>query len=275
MLALSGVAARVSGRLIVSGVSFDVQAGQVLGIVGPNGAGKTTLLRVLNGELAASQGEVLLRGRPLSDYSDRELAHRRGYLAQRSGLEFAFSVVEVVLLGRTPHLGRTSGARNLEIAERAMDLTGVSHLADRWYTELSGGERQRVQLARVLAQILDADEPLLILDEPTASLDLHHQHLTLRCVREVAARGAAVIVVLHDLALAGQYTDRVLVLESGRVLARGAPGTVLDPETVRRAFGVTAHRVCIDELGLSLVVASGPDERRDDSAAEQERGTGT
>jgi len=258
-LDLSNVSVSAGRRMILDAVSFSVAPGEVLGIVGPNGAGKTTLLRVLTGELVPRPGSAKLGGRELRSQSVAELARQRAYLPQQSSLDFGFSVLEVVLLGRTPHRARESQRMSLDISERAMALCSVSELGARPYLELSGGEQQRVQLARVLAQIWEPSDAarLLLLDEPTASLDLSHQHTTLESVRRFAESGVAVVVVLHDLALAAQYTDRLLLLAGGRVLDQGKTGDVLTPANVSRAFGVQSHEITIDAAGLRLIVASG------------------
>jgi len=261
VLELRDVCVKVGQRSLLSAVSFRMAPGEVLGVVGPNGAGKTTLLRVLTGELAPRPGSVSLGGQELARLSVATLARQRAYLPQQAALDFGFSVLEVVLLGRTPHRSRESQRVSLEIATRAMELADVTPLAARPYLELSGGEQQRVQLARVLTQIWDGaagQSRLLLLDEPTASLDLRHQHSTLSSVRRFAASGVTVVVVLHDLALAAQYADRLLLLEAGRIVGFGKTRDVLTLDNVSRTFGVTSHHVTVAETGLSLIVASGP-----------------
>lgn len=230
---------------LLDDVSLTVVPGEVVAIVGPNGAGKSTLLRVLCGDLCPTTGEVVLLGRALQAWPVREQARLRAVLPQQSTLMFAFTAREVVLLGRAPHAG---GPRDEAIAGAALATVGIGHLSDRWYTSLSGGEQQRVQLARVLAQIwepVDALPRALLLDEPTNSLDLTHQHHTLALARQWARQGVAVVAVLHDLNLAAQYADRIVLMHAGRIAAAGPPDAVLTTEGIEAVFGlpvqVTRH----------------------------------
>lgn len=239
MLEAQDISVERGRRALVRDVSLVLEPGQSVAIVGPNGAGKTTLLRALSGEIAPTAGKVLLHGRELARWSKEELARARAVLPQSSSLDFPFTVGEVVLMGRMPH-GR-SARRDMEIAQAALELVGAAQLADRLYTTLSGGERQRVQLARVLAQIWEGDEPrYLLLDEPTASLDLAHQQATMRTARRFARRGVGVVAVLHDLNLAAQHADRIVVLSDGRVVAAGPARDALTPDIIRGVFGIEA-----------------------------------
>jgi iron complex transport system ATP-binding protein len=244
------------GARLLHGASLAVRAGEVLAVLGPNGAGKSTLLKCLGGELSPSRGSVHLNGQPLNDWSPGESALRRAVLPQHSPLSFPFTALEVTLMGRIPHGG--PGPGDVGIAAEAMSAAAVEHLADRSYTTLSGGERQRVHLARVLAQIwepLPAHEPrYLLLDEPTASLDPAHQHATLTLARQWARRDVGVVVVLHDLNLAAQYSDRVAVLKAGQILATGTPADVLQPSLIAEAFGLAVHVLAHPDLGCPLIV---------------------
>ena len=238
MLALHDATVRVGPATLLDGVSLEARPGEVLAVVGPNGAGKTTALRALSGEAAPSAGAATLDGAPLAGLEARALARRRAVMPQASTLPFDFSVLEVVLLGRTPH--RATRAADLEAAHRALVEAGVEAFAGRRYPTLSGGEQQRVHLARALAQLdgpADAARYLL-LDEPTSALDLAHQHAVLRTARRRAAEGVGVVAVLHDLNHAAQYADRVAVLARGRLVACGPPRDVLTAEVVAEAFGV-------------------------------------
>ena len=239
MLALHDATVRIGPATLLDGVSLAVRPGEVLAVVGPNGAGKTTALRALSGESAPTAGAATLDGAPLADVGSGPLALRRAVMPQASSLPFDFSVLEVVLLGRTPH--RSTRAADLDAASRAMDAAGVAAFADRRYPTLSGGEQQRVHLARALAQLdgpATAGPRYLLLDEPTSALDLAHQHAVLRTARRRAAAGDGVLAVLHDLNHAAQYADRVAVLAAGRLVACGAPRDVLTAEVVAEAFGV-------------------------------------
>ncbi|OYT70495.1 MAG: heme ABC transporter ATP-binding protein [Chloracidobacterium sp. CP2_5A] len=250
----------LGGRCLLDDVSLALAPGEVTALLGPNGAGKSTLLKALSGDLQPTQGAVYLDGRPLDGWSLVERAQRRAVLPQESSLAFPFTAFEVVLLGRAPHVALAETPHDIAIARQAMQRTGVEHLALQRYPSLSGGERQRVQFARALAQIW---EPLphgaarwLLLDEPTASLDLAHQYEAMAVARQLAQDGVGVIVVVHDLNLAAYVADRVVALDRGRVAAEGRPEDALTPERIRSIFGlevsVTPHprhgRPCIVPL---------------------------
>ncbi|MEV5976026.1 heme ABC transporter ATP-binding protein [Streptomyces sp. NPDC052114] len=236
-----GLRVRLGGRDVLSGVSLAARAGEVLALVGPNGAGKSTLLAALAADLAPDEGVVRVCGRPASGWPAPELALRRAVLPQSAALSFPFVVEEVVRMGRAPWAGTRLADDDDRIVREAMAATEVGGFAARPFSALSGGERARVALARVLAQ----RAPLLLLDEPTAALDLRHQELVLRICRERAAAGDAVVVVLHDLGLAAAYADRVAVLRGGAVAAEGAPGEVFEEgllsEVYRQPVEVFPH----------------------------------
>ena len=226
-------------------------------MVGPNGAGKSTLLRALAGDVATAGGDVRLAGRPLGRWRPVELARARAVVLQHAGLDFDFTALDVALLGRAPHSGVLRHTRDIAIAAAALAACGAAHLRGRAYPTLSGGERQRVQLARALAQIWDVrpDAPrYLLLDEPTAALDLAHQHHVLQKLLEWAQRGTGVLVVLHDLNLAAAYADRVLVLRAGRSVACGPPAEALTAAVVEVAFDIRVALVDAPGLSRALIV---------------------
>ncbi|WP_372459850.1 heme ABC transporter ATP-binding protein [Streptomyces anatolicus] len=235
------VRVRLGGRDVLAGVSVAARAGEVLALVGPNGAGKSTLLAALAADLPADAGVVRVGGRPAADWSAPELALRRAVLPQSAALSFPFTVEDVVRMGRAPWAGTLAADDDDRVVREAMAATEVGGFAGRPFSALSGGERARVALARVLAQ----RAPLLLLDEPTAALDLRHQELVLRICRERAAAGDAVVVVLHDLGLAAAYADRVAVLRGGALAAEGAPGDVFEEgllsEVYRQPVEVFPH----------------------------------
>ena len=252
MLAVQGLSYAVGGRDLLHGVSFELRPGELLAVVGPNGAGKSTLLKTLCGDLAPSAGSIALDGRPLSQWTGLEQARRRAVLPQESSLSFPFAVFEVVLMGRHPHHRGAPSPNDHRAAKAALERTDTFSLAGREYPTLSGGEKQRVQLARALTQIWELPETgnrYLFLDEPTNNLDLAHQHHSLRVAKRFAAEGTGVLAVLHDLNLAAQYAERILILCRGRSVAVGAPADVLTTETLCHAFGtpvlVTRHP-CFD-----------------------------
>lgn len=249
------VGVSVHGRPILDNVNFSVEAGEFVVLGGPNGAGKSTLLRVLSGELAPTSGDISFQGRALAAHTPLDLARRRAVLTQHASTAFPFVAREVVALGRSPW--RDEG-KSAAIVDRCMAETGIAALRSRQVHTLSGGEAQRVHFARTLAQLDGAPSPpVLLLDEPTSSLDLAHQHGVLRLARGLADQGAAVVCVLHDLNLAAQYADRLVLLARGAVAAEGAPAAILTPPLLRRLFSLDAVVVPHPTLGFPVVIATG------------------
>jgi iron complex transport system ATP-binding protein len=249
---------RVRSAVLLQNVEVSVRPGRVTAVVGANGAGKSTLLRLLSGELEPTAGGVWLDDRPISGMAARDVARRRAVMPQASTLNFPFRVFDVVLLGRTPHVRGREAASDRDAVLGALETARALDLADRRYTTLSGGERQRADFARALAQVWNPTAQrsrYLLLDEPTASLDLARQHEVLHAVAGFARGDVGVLVVLHDLNLAARYADEVLVLKEGRVAAQGAPWSVLTPGRIEDAFGlpvVVTNHPCHD---CPLVVA--------------------
>jgi ABC-type cobalamin/Fe3+-siderophores transport system ATPase subunit len=242
MLELRDVAFGYGDRSVLEGVSLELRAGRVVGLLGPNGAGKSTLVRLAAGLLRPARGSVRLDGRDLASWRRREVASRLALLPQDGVMPPAFTGREIALMGRTPHLGWLSpeGPADREAVERALRLADASAFADRRVGELSGGERQRLLLARALAQ----EPSVLLLDEPTVHLDLGHQLAMLELVVDLARRrDLAVLAVYHDLNLAAQSCDELLVLHGGRIAARGAPDEVLRSELVAAVYGVELELV--------------------------------
>ena len=242
ILSARGLGYSVGPARLLRDVDLDASPGEVLAVVGQNGAGKSTLLKLLSGELTPTAGEVLVNGRALSGFVPHELALRRAVLPQQTILQFAFKARDVVLMGRSPHLrGTWATLEDEEIAERSMCVTETERFASRVYTSLSGGEQSRVNLARVLTQ----QAPILLLDEPTSSLDLRHQELIMRTARALATdEGACVLAVLHDLNLAAAYSDRIAVLQDGALLTVGTPDEVLDSNLLSDAFDCPLEVIC-------------------------------
>jgi iron complex transport system ATP-binding protein len=241
-------------KIVLADLNLELRPGEVLGVLGPNGAGKSTLLGALCGELRADQGKVLLDQRRIGEWEGAHRAQRLAVLPQTSTLDFAFSVEEVVGMGRLPH--QTGRQRDEEVIAAALHAADVGHLTGRRYTALSGGERQRVHLARVLAQLWPGEAgQTLLLDEPTSMLDPLHQHTTLQAVRAFADHGAAVLVILHDLNLAARYCDRILLLDNGRPHALDTPQQVLRPESLKAVFGLDVLVQAHPERGHPLIIA--------------------
>ncbi|MFB7178353.1 heme ABC transporter ATP-binding protein [Streptomyces sp. NPDC056257] len=241
---------RLGAREVLSGIDLTARSGEVLALVGPNGAGKSTLLAALAADLPAASGEVRIDGRPVGDWSAPDLALRRSVLPQSAALSFPFPVEDVVRMGRAPWAGTPLADADEEAVATAMAATEVTDFAARPFSALSGGERARVALARVLAQ----RAPLLLLDEPTAALDLRHQELVLRICRERAAAGDAVVVVLHDLGLAAAHADRAAVLHDGRIAAAGPPAEVFEDALLSRVYRQPVEVLPHPRTGAPLVV---------------------
>lgn len=243
-LAAREVTASYRERQVLSNVSLDVRAGEIVAVIGPNGAGKSTLVRVLAGTLRPSKGLVTLEGRDLLTLPRREIARKVAVVPQESSVAFGFTVREVVLMGRAPHqsgLLYPSG-QDLEALESALVACDLLALADRPLSELSGGERRRVVIARALAQ----DPRVMLLDEPATHLDLRHSVALYELVRRHAAeRGVACLCVMHDLNAVERWADRALLLDAGSVARAGALHEVLAPDLLEQVFGV-ALRVGID-----------------------------
>ncbi len=234
-LAARDVSVRVGGHTLVDEVCLEVARGEFLAIVGPNGAGKSTLAAVLAGDRRPEGGEVSIDGTPISSLSCRQLARRRAVLPQNCRVAFPFRTQQVVMMGRAPHLARGQAPTRADHAavHSALRATDTVHLARRPVPTLSGGEQARVSLARILAQ----DAPTVILDEPSAALDLQHQQQVLGLCLTMAAEGRAIVAIVQDLNQA-TAAHRVAVLNQGRLVAAGPSAAVLDAATVARVFGV-------------------------------------
>lgn len=248
MLEARDISIRYGAREVVGGLSLSAVKGHMTALIGPNGAGKSTLMRALNGAKAIAEGKILLDGEPLRNFARRVIGRRIAVVAQEAELRFPVTVMEFVLGGR--YAWSSTGAwgwetsLDVEAATFALDETGLKEFHARLMNELSGGERQRAVLARALA----TEAEILLLDEPTANLDLAHQAAMLALVRERCDRGTAAVVVTHDVNLAAEFADEVLLLKNGRALATGTPREVLTPELLRELFEI---QVLVDEHPLT------------------------
>src|ERR671922_1700267 len=223
-------------KVVLDGVSLSVEKGKMLGILGPNGSGKTTLLKVLSGVLPG-KGEVKINGKTIRSYGRRELSRLFGVVPQENHVSFPYTLAEIVLMGRASHHSSLAfeGERDREVARRSMELAGVLSLSDRYLHELSGGEKQRVIIARALAQ----EPEILLLDEPSAFLDLRHQVQMLELIRQLnRERQLTIIAAMHDLNLAALFFPRLVMLSGGKIDRDGSPKEVLTEETVEEVYGI-------------------------------------
>ena len=255
-----GLSYEIEAETLLDSVDLHADRGQLVGVIGPNGAGKSTLLRAISGILRHQGGTVWLDGTELHAISAKEIAARLALVPQIAPYTHGFTALELVLMGRYPHLGRfqIEGREDDRIAKDAMRVTETEQFADRTLDTLSGGERQRVFVSRALAQ----QPRILLLDEPTSNLDIFHQIKVLELVRQLVDEGLTAVAAIHDLHMAARYCDRLILLNDGRVLADGLPEEVLSPETIESAFGVKSA-VYRDPVTGSLAISLiGPADER-------------
>lgn len=255
-LNVDGLHFTVQGKHLLKDIRLHLLQGELVVLLGCNGAGKSTLLKHIAGELGKDHIQIF--GVPLKNQTDKTLALKRAVLPQSTPMPFAYKVREVVMLGRIPHQKRQQESPlDHQIVAKCLNKVGLAGCEERNCLTLSGGELQRVHLARVLAQLDSAgNEKILLLDEPTSSLDLAHQHQTLKLARELSRTGVGVLAVLHDLNLAAQYADRLIVLKDGQVLAHGTPTEVLKPEILQDAFGHPVQVIEHPILACPLVISA-------------------
>jgi iron complex transport system ATP-binding protein len=242
-----------AGRIALRGVDLTVAPGEIVGLLGPNGSGKSTLIKVLTGVQRSYDGSATLDGREVREIPRRELAQRIAVVQQEPSFSFSFTAMEIVLMGRHPHLAGLAleSSRDVDLARKALERCGASHLATRSIHELSSGERQRVVFARALTQ----QPRSLVLDEPASFLDIRHQVALYDIVREqVVDRGCGVLTALHDLNLAAEYCDRIYLLREGRVEASGSTESVLTYSNLRRVFDTDVYVDTNSVTGKMLVV---------------------
>lgn len=269
MLSLDRASFTIQGKTLLHGATLACRPGEMTVLLGPNGAGKTTLLRLLAGLYAPTAGRVQLDGQNLYDFDRSVLARARAVLSQEIHLAFPMTVEDVVLMGRYPHHGRSTPARDQAIARQALATMGLASFAGRDYGTLSGGEAQKVQMARVLTQIWEpptAGSRVLLLDEPVASLDIQYQHQLLQVARQRAHEQAIVVTILHDINLALAYADRVVLLKNGRIQHIIEQPAALTAEVLRDVFSADLRVVANPLTGRPLVVYAGPAEASPNSA---------
>lgn len=249
-LSMQGVSYQVGKHQILHDVSLDLHYGQVLALVGPNGAGKSTALGLFAGDMPPTRGKVYLDDQPLEDWGAQDLAQIRAVLLQANQVAFSFTAQDVIDMGRAPWIGTAQADEDSAAIASAIASTDVAHLLHRTFPTLSGGEKARVSMARILAQ----QTRIVMLDEPTAALDLRHQEDVLRIARDIAAQGRAVIVVLHDLSVAAAYADTVAMLHHGRLAASGPPHEVLTAARVEEIYGTTVRIIADPDTGRPVVL---------------------
>lgn len=250
-------------KLLLDDVSLSLAPGRLTAIVGPNGAGKSTFLRVLSGEMKPNSGDVFLDGKRLADVPATLLAGRRAVVPQTSNLSFPFTVIEVVMLGATVPAFHLTDSKALKAASAALEAVGLDDFANRFYGSLSGGERQRAHLARALCQLsagsrLDAGPQALLLDEPTASLDLKYQREALTRVRREVDDGRAALLIIHDLNLACAIADEVVLMAAGRIVLKGPPERVAKDDVLSGVYGLPIRVARDAQSGQLLIVPRAP-----------------
>lgn len=250
------LAYQVDAQWLLDGVSLLVDKGELVGLIGPNGAGKSTLLRAISGILRCQDGSVVLEGKDITNMTVKDLAAGLALVPQIAPYTHGFTSMELVLMGRYPHLGRfqVEGNADEKIAREAMAMTETDRFADRTLDTLSGGERQRVFVARALAQ----QPRILLLDEPTSNLDVLHQLMVLDLVRQLVDDGLTAVAAFHDLSMAARYCDKLVVMSGGKVIATGPPEKVLNPELIETVFKVKAAVYKDPVTGSATISLIGP-----------------
>jgi iron complex transport system ATP-binding protein len=240
MLTVENVTYTTGKHSLVKDVSFMVHPGEIMVILGANGAGKSSLMRLLSAEKKASSGSITLSGKAMNSYNAKELALKRAILNQQNIINLDFLAIEIVQMGRYPHYTNKPASHDLDIINEVMAITGTTQMAERSFLSLSGGEQQRVHLARVLAQIWDTPEALLLLDEPVSGMDILYQQQTLSLASMLAKRGFMVVAILHDINLAAQYADNIMMLKNGRKWYHGTTAEILNTKSIYDVFETEA-----------------------------------
>lgn len=227
-------------KAIIEDISFNIKKGEFISIIGPNGSGKTTLLKTLNNIYRPRKGSIYLYGKDINSYKKRDIAKMISLVPQESNIEYEFTVKDIVSMGRYPYKGRfeKENIEDKEIIQNALDLTNTFDIKDRLITEISGGEKQRVMIAKALSQ----DSSIILLDEPTSSLDINNQIEVLNLLRDLnETKKTTVIIILHDINLAGRYSDTIIFLNNGKIISKGTPEEVITEENIKKAYDMDIY----------------------------------
>lgn len=249
ILEVKKISYSVGDNKVLKDISFRCQSGEIIGIIGPNGSGKTTLLKTINGINSISDGDILLNEKSIKDYNEKELARDISFMNQNTNIEFDFPCIDIVVLGRYPYLERFQeySKKDIELAEKYMELTNTLKFKDKSILQLSGGERQRVLFAKILTQ----ESQVILLDEPTASLDMRYEEDLLKEVSKEKDNGKIIILVIHNLRIAIKYCSRLILLSEGNIIKDGAVKEVITEENLNNVFGIKT-KVYYNEISKSL-----------------------
>lgn len=253
-LAISDLSFGYDGKATLEDVFLEVGKGEVVSLVGPNGAGKSTLIKCINSVLKPQRGAVLVDGRAATLMKSKDFSKMMGYVPQSTTEVFPYTVFDIVLMGRRPHISWRVSGRDVRVVAKTLKLMGIEEFASRYFDELSGGEKQKIAMARAIVQ----EPEILLLDEPTSNLDIKHQLEVMRTVRLLVQRGGiSAIMAMHDLNLASRFSDKIVMLKDGRVFEMGCPESVLVPENIEKVYGVRAE-VIKDSSGRPYVIPIDP-----------------
>ena len=249
ILEVKKISYSVGDNKVLKDISFRCQSGEIIGIIGPNGSGKTTLLKTINRINPISNGDILLNGKSIKEYDEKELARDISFMNQNTNIEFDFPCIDIVVLGRYPYLERFQeySKKDIELAEKYMKLTNTYKFRDKSILQLSGGERQRVLFAKILTQ----ESQVILLDEPTASLDMRYEEDLLKEVSKEKDKGKIIILVIHNLRTAIKYCSRLVLLSNGNIIKDGAVKEVITEENLNNVFGIKT-KVYYNEISKSL-----------------------
>lgn len=254
MIDIKNLSYKIKDKEIVKDATLSCKEGQITALLGANGAGKSTLLKLLSAELAQQSGQISINGKELAKYSTLELAQKRSVMPQNVDLNFDFTALEVVLMGRSAHNAGIDSEADKKIALNCLAEVECEHLKDRSFTTLSGGEKQRITLARVLAQIAEVDKPILLMDEPIANLDPEHQQAAMKSAKRRAAEGATVFLILHDFNIAANYADKIYIINHGEITYSGSAEEVFQKQIIKENFNVDIELITHPKTGKPQLI---------------------